>query len=109
MQTTEQENSQQQWPAGPAEDGNGQSLRMIKQQCVECARRSALEERARLIPDYRLANAALGIYDNNELESIRRTVNAFRNAVRDYCARVEKATSLRQLVIMRPRFPTRIL
>jgi hypothetical protein len=69
----------------------------------------SLGQRRHLIPDHQLLNAAIGIYDEARVKSIRDTVQAFRL---EY-GRLEKAvvgakTSL-ALDAIKPSFPTAII
>ena len=69
----------------------------------------ALESRRQLIPDHQLQNAALGIYDEDRVQAIRATVQAFRDEYHRLEAAVAKTRSSKALTAIEPAFPTTIV
>lgn len=65
----------------------------------------SMDLRAQLIPDYKMQNAALGVYDDERTAAIRDTVAAFRDEYHRLEEAVQKAGSLKELARLRPRFP----
>lgn len=65
--------------------------------------------RRELIPDHELINAALGIYDAERVQSIRRTVEAFRNEYHRLAAAVGKAGSPGELEAIKASFPKSVV
>ena len=66
----------------------------------------ALESRARLIPDHQLLNAGLGLYDDDRVQTLRATVQAFRDEYQRLEAKVARANSLKEIDDLQPAFPT---
>lgn len=62
--------------------------------------------RARLIPDHQLLNAGLGLYDDDRVQGLRATVQAFRDEYQRMEAKVARAGSLKELDVLQPAFPT---
>jgi hypothetical protein len=62
-----------------------------------------------LIPDYKLQNAALGIYDKQTAAAYRATVNAFRAEVHRLEKEIESASTLGELRSIEPKFPETVL
>lgn len=65
--------------------------------------------RRELIPDHELMNAALGIYEAERVQSIRRTVEAFRNEYHRLAAAVGKAASPAELESIKAAFPQAVV
>jgi len=84
-------------------------LGALKRQAIEGFSRAAFELRARLIPDYKLQNAALGIYDDEEVRGYRATVEAFRKEFYRLKEQIEKARSMEALAKIKPNFPDKLL
>ena len=68
----------------------------------------ALGTRRQLIPDHELMNAGLGIYEDDRVQSIRATVQAFRDEYHRVEAVVTKAKSVKELEAIKPSYPTAI-
>ncbi|MEK6210040.1 MAG: hypothetical protein AABM64_06660 [Pseudomonadota bacterium] len=84
-------------------------LAAMKAQAIEACSKAALELRAKLIPDYKLQNAALGVYDDDRLPAYRATIEAFRAEVHRLEAAIEKAKTLQDLRAITPKFPDSII
>ena len=64
---------------------------------VDAFSRESFEYRERVLPEYKLTNCALGIYDSIETEHIRNTVNSFRNEFYRLKTLCEASTSIEEL------------
>jgi len=71
--------------------------------------RQALLSRHEILPDYKLQNAALGIYDEETVARFRATVQAFRAEVHRLEQRLDAVKSASELQKIRAKFPDRIL
>lgn len=69
----------------------------------------ALALRAQLIPDHQLLNAGLGLDDDDWVQSLRSTVQAFRDEYRKLAAAVADAKSIKELEALQPAFPTALV
>lgn len=69
----------------------------------------ALALRAVLVPDYQLLNAGIGLYDEQRVQSLRDTVNAFRSEVQRLQSAIAKAKSTEELDALVPAFPAVIV
>lgn len=66
--------------------------------------------RRQLIPDHQLLNAGIGgIYDEARVQSIRDTVQAFRNEYARLEKAVAQANTAKELDAIKPSFPTAIV
>lgn len=99
-------------PPEEAPEGEGEavevpelSLDEAKALLLEHLSKRSLELRTQLIPDYKLQNAALGVYDEERTAAIRETMAAFRDEYHRLEEAVQKAGSLKDLARLRPRFP----
>lgn len=84
-------------------------LELIKTQTIEACSKAALDLRTKLIPDYKLQNAAMGVYEEDRLPAYRATIQAFRNEFHRLKAAIEKAQSISELKLVAPQFPTSIV
>ena len=64
---------------------------------VDAFSRESFEYRERVLPEYKLTNCALGIYDSIETEHIRNTVNSFRNEFYRLKTLCEASASIEEL------------
>ena len=64
---------------------------------VDAFSREAFENRERILPEYRITNCALGIYDTETSEQIKNTVNSFRNEFYRLKTLCEACTSIEEL------------
>ena len=64
---------------------------------VDAFSREAFESRERILPEYKITNGALGIYDADMTEQIRNTVNSFRNEFYRLKTLCEACTSIEEL------------
>jgi|GEM_PF-6201753 hypothetical protein len=69
----------------------------------------SLALRKNILPDYKLQNAALGIYDAEETATIRATVEAFRAEYHRLEKELEKARSLKTIEAVEAKFPTALV
>ena len=64
---------------------------------VDAFSREAFESRERILPEYKITNCALGIYDQTTNNKITNTVNSFRNEFYRLKALCEACTSIEEL------------
>jgi hypothetical protein len=69
----------------------------------------SLALRKNILPDYKLQNAALGIYDDDEVNTIRATVEAFRTEYQRLKKELDKARSLKAVEAVEAKFPTQLV
>jgi len=62
-----------------------------------------------LIPDHQMLNAGVGLYDDERTQTIRDTVQAFRDEVHRLEAAVAKAGTMKALAAIKPSFPTAVV
>ena len=81
----------------------------LKQQMLEFYNALSFLKRNELIPDYRLNNAALGVYDEQRMADYRVTIQAFRDEVKRLTELVSEAKSVKELEAIKENFPSRII
>ena len=64
---------------------------------VDAFSREAFESRERILPEYKITNCALGIYDQTMNNKIINTVNSFRNEFYRLKSLCEACTSIEEL------------
>jgi hypothetical protein len=65
--------------------------------------------RRQLVPDHQLLNAGIGLYDDDRSQSLRDTVQAFRDEYHRLEGLVAKAKSVKELDAIKPAFPTALV
>ncbi len=85
------------------------SIDELKKIYVERYSHEAFTLRQSLIPDYKIQNAALGLYDEKTAETFKNTINEFRNEFYRLKNAVENADSVQTLEAIKPDFPTAIV
>jgi hypothetical protein len=91
------------------EKGEKEDLKALKAHKLAQASRQAFHERQRLVPDHEMMNAALGIYPEKRVKQIQETVKAFREAYKDFEAKLEKAKSRKDVEALEPKYPNKLL
>jgi len=81
----------------------------MKQQMLEFYNALSFHKRNELIPDYRLNNAALGVYDEKRVADYRATIQAFRDEAKRLIGLVNEAKSIAELEAIQENFPTGII
>lgn len=81
----------------------------LKKSMLSNLSQAALVLRNKLIPDYKLNNAILGLYDDKRKADYRATIEAFRAEYHRLEEMVNKAKSYKQLTELEPRFPDHII
>ncbi len=81
----------------------------VKDNYVERFSHEAFALRQALIPDYKIQNAALGLYDEKTAAAFKNTINEFRNEFYRLKNAVENADSVQTLESIKPEFPTAIV
>jgi hypothetical protein len=84
-------------------------LAAVKSELVRTCTQLALESRAKLLPDYKLQNAAIGVYPEEQVASFRATIDAYRAEVHRLEGQIRDAKSLAELRELAPRFPEQLL
>jgi len=64
---------------------------------VDAFSKEAFESRERILPEYKITNCALGIYDQTTNNKITNTVNSFRNEFYRLKSLCEACTSIEEL------------
>jgi hypothetical protein len=86
-----------------------ETLAQARERQLQQFSQRSLELRRRLIPEHQLQNAALGVYDDDRVQAIRATVQAFRDEYHRLEAAVAKARSIKALAAIEPAFPGAIV
>ena len=73
------------------------TLDELKQQKIEYFSQLAFEDRAKVLPEYKLINASLGVYDATETARIKGIVEAFRTEFYRLEALCKQAKSVEEL------------
>ena len=87
---------------------SGPNLKDLKVLKLAAAARQSFQERQQLIPDHEVMNAALGIYPEKRTKQIQETVRAFRDAYKEFEAKLEKAKTKKDVETLEPKFPTKL-
>lgn len=81
------------------------SLDEIKQQKKAYFSALALQKRNEILPDYKILNALMGIYDDASAAAYKKTIEAFRKQYHRLEEMIDGAKSLDELNKIRARFP----
>lgn len=81
----------------------------MKQQMLEFYNALSFHKRNEIIPDYKLNNAALGVYDEKRIAEYKVTIQAFRDEAKRLAGSVNEATSVAELEAIKENFPTSII
>ena len=92
----------------PAAAAPAETLAQARERIVRGFTDASVAARQLLIPDYQILNAGLGMYDDERVQSIRATVQAFRDEVNRLEDAAAKAKSIQALEAIKPSFPTAI-
>ena len=84
-------------------------LEDIKQELIKFYHSLSFAKRAALIPDYKLNNAALGVYDDKRIEDYKLTIQAFRDEAKRLTGLVRKADTVEDLEAIKEKFPASII
>jgi hypothetical protein len=85
------------------------SLDDLKEQAIVGLSDYSFTKRQELLPDYRLQNAMLGVYDEKTVANCRATVQAFRDEFYRVKELIEKAKTVKALKAIEPNFPKKIV
>lgn len=69
----------------------------------------SFEIRETLIPEYKLVNVGLNIYDENETDSIKATIQAFRKEFYRLKVAIEKAKTVKEVEAVKEKFPRKLI
>jgi hypothetical protein len=82
----------------------------IKQDALEYYNALSFAKRGELIPDYKLENASLGVYeDKDRLSTYRETIKAFRAEYKRIEALVNSANSVEEIEAIKQNFPEELI
>lgn len=84
-------------------------LEDMKRELTDYYTALSFHKRNELIPDYKLNNAALGVYDEKRMADYRATIKAFRDEVKGLIGLVDAARSAAELEAIQENFPTSII
>ena len=85
------------------------TLDHFKERLINYFSALSFQKRQELIPDYKLNNAALGVYDDETTARYMATVKAFREEFYRLKSAIEKAQNYQELSAVTPQFPDAIL
>ena len=80
------------------------TLDELKQQKIEYFSQLAFDERAKILPEYKLINASLGVYDATETARIKGIVEAFRTEYYRLEALCKQAKSVEELELIEANY-----
>lgn len=86
-----------------------EKLTYIKPALIDYFSNLSFQMRERLVPDYKLQNAILGVYDEKTLASYRTTIQCFRDEFYRIKEAIESAKTLEELKAVKADFPTDII
>jgi hypothetical protein len=84
-------------------------LTYIKPALINYFSNLSFQIRSQLVPEYKLQNAVLGIYDEKTLASYRITIQRFRDEFYRIKEAIESAKTLEELKAVKADFPTEII
>lgn len=90
-------------------DDEGERLGYIKEALIQSYSARSFQLRDELIPDYKLQNAALGIYDKKTVATFSATVQGFRQEFKRLEKAIVAAKTLTRLKSIKAKFPDNIL
>ena len=85
------------------------SIEEIKEELHDYFSSLSFEMRRQLIPDYKLENVAIGVYNKDISQSYRKTIEAFRQEFYRLKEQIEKAKTIEEVEAIKPRFPEVII
>ena len=80
------------------------TLDELKQQKINYFSQLAFDERAKILPEYKLINASLGVYDATETARIKGIVEAFRTEYYRLEALCKQAKSVEELEVIEANY-----
>ena len=80
------------------------TLDELKQQKINYFSQLAFDERAKILPEYKLINASLGVYDATETARIKGIVEAFRTEYYRLEALCKQAKSVEELELIQENY-----
>lgn len=85
------------------------TLEEIKEKKIQYFSDLALEKRISILPDYKLQNALLDIYDDQTVANYKTTIQAFRDEFHRLEKLIEKAKTLKKIETIVENFPKEII
>jgi len=84
-------------------------LKEYKKKTIEYFSNMAFMKRRELIPDHKLQNAALGVYDEQTVANIKTTVGGFRDEFHRIEGLIKKAKNARTIDAIKEQYPKEII
>ena len=81
----------------------------LRDEIIEYFSKLSFGKKRELIPDYKMENAIIGVYDMQRLSEYRATINAFRDEFHRLSTLIKKAKSVKELEKITPKFPESII
>jgi len=85
------------------------TLETYKQQTVAGFSTQALEQRNTILPDYKIQNAMLGIYDDKKIQDYKKIIESFRDEFYRLKEQIEKCETITAIDKVTENFPTTLL
>jgi hypothetical protein len=86
-----------------------ETIAQARERTLRAFSEETLAKRRALVPDHQLMNAGIGLYDDERVQTIRATTQAFREEYQRLEAAVAKAKSVKELEAITPSFPTEMI
>ena len=86
-----------------------ETIAQARERMLHAFSQETLERRRALVSDLQLMNAGVGLYDEERVQAIRATTQAFRAEYQRLEAAVGKARSIKDLEAITPSYPTEMI
>jgi hypothetical protein len=93
-------------PAPKATAAPRETIAQARERMLQAFSEETLAKRRELVSDLHLMNAGVGLYDEERVQAIRATTQAFRAEYQRLEAAVAKAKTLKDLEAITPSYPT---
>ena len=93
----------------PAQAAPAETLSQARDRMLLVFSDLSLALRRQVLPDHQLLNAGIGLYDEERTQSLRDTVQAFRDEFHRLQGEVAKAKSVKDLDAIKPAFPAALV
>jgi len=96
-------------PAPKAAAAPRETIAQARERTLYAFSEETLTKRRALVSDLQLMNAGIGLYDEDRVQAIRATTQAFREEYQRLEAAVAKARSFKDLEAITPSYPTEMI
>jgi hypothetical protein len=96
-------------PAPQAATAPRETIAQARERMLLAFSEETLAKRRALVSDLQLMNAGIGLYDEERMQAVRATTQAFREEYQRLEAAVAKARSFKDLEAITPSYPTEII